>query len=359
MQSILAVVIVLGLLIAFHELGHFLVARMLGIGVKVFSIGFPPKLISFKKGQTQYRLSLLPLGGYVQLVGENREDDLPEGFTRDQSFMLRPAWHRMLVVAAGPVFNFILAMLIYWGVFWSQGMLEVLPIVGEVRDDSPAMEAGLQQGDHVVAINGQEIDYWRQLASIIGQSEGQTLSLTVDRDGAIRSINVSPKLSVHKNIFGEEIKTPLIGITASGQTKTIPLGGASAAWEAVVQTWHIIKLTGQSFMKIIERVIPLETVGGPILIVQMVSEQANQGLANLLALTALISINLGLINLLPIPVLDGGHILFFGVESVTGRPVPERIQELTTKIGLALLIMLMLLATYNDLQRHFPWLSFY
>jgi len=359
MQSILAVVVVLGLLIAFHELGHFLVARMLGIGVKVFSIGFPPKLLSFKRGQTHYRLSLLPLGGYVQLVGESREDDLPEGFTLKQSFMHRPAWQRMLVVAAGPVFNFILAMLIYWGVFWAQGMVEMLPVIGEVRDGSPAMEAGLQEGDRVLAIDGQKVDYWRELSSIVSDSEGETLTLTLQRDGQTLEKQVRPKLTVHKNLFGEEIKTPLIGVLAAGKTTTIPLGGGSAAVEAVVQTWEIIKLTGQSFMKIVERVIPLDTVGGPILIVQMVSEQANQGMANLLALTALISINLGLINLLPIPVLDGGHILFFGIESVSGRRVPERIQELTTKLGLALLIMLMILATYNDLQRHFPWLSFY
>ncbi len=359
MQSVFAVLLVLGLLIAFHELGHFLVARLFGIGVKVFSLGFPPKLLAFQWGQTQYRLSLLPLGGYVQLVGESKGDDVPEGFTREQSFMLRPAWQRMLVVVAGPLFNFFLAWFIYWGVFWAQGAVEMLPVVGEIRQDSPAMTAGVREGDRILAIDGKETRYWREMAAVIGASEGQTLVLTVQRDGATLDIPVEPQLSVHKNLFGEEIKTPLIGVTSAGETVTIPLGGGSAAKEAVVQTWEIIKLTGQGFLKIIERVIPLDNVGGPILIVQMVHEQASRGFTNLLVLTALISINLGLINLLPIPVLDGGHILFYSIESVSGRPVPERIQELTTKAGLVFLIMLMVLATYNDLQRHFPWLSFY
>ena len=359
MQSAIAVIIVLGLLIAFHEFGHFIVARLLGIGVKVFSLGFPPKLLAFKWGQTQYRLSLLPLGGYVQLVGESNVEDLPEGFTLRQSFMHRPAWHRMLVVAAGPVFNFILAWFIYWGVFWSQGMIEVLPVIGEVRDASPAMEAGIRPGDRVLAIDNQEVDTWDTLASIIRDSEGKSLNIDVARGDTTVTISVRPELTVHKNIFGEEIKTPLIGITSSQDTRIVPLDGGSAAGEALAKTWWVIKLTGQSFMKIIERVIPFESVGGPILIVQMVHEQASQGLVNLLALTALISINLGLINLLPIPVLDGGHILFFGIETIARRPVPARLQELTTKIGLALLITLMILATYNDLQRHFPWLSIY
>lgn len=358
MQSVLAVVLVLGLLIAFHELGHFLVARALGIGVKTFSLGFPPKIFSFKWGQTRYQLSLLPLGGYVSLVGETREEDLPEGFTIDQSFMHRPAWHRMLVVAAGPVFNFILAVLIYWGVFWAQGAIEMLPVIGDVRDASPAMEAGLETGDQVTAIDGQPVNFWRDLSSIIQASEGKTLTLTVKRGDETFTREVQPELTVHKNIFGEDIKTPLIGITSKGDTTTIPLGAGSAFTEAFVQFWQIVKLTGQGVQKIIERVIPLNTVGGPILIVQMVSEQASQGFVNLLALTALISINLGLINLLPIPVLDGGHILFFGIEAIFRRPVPEKIQDLTTKIGLALLITLMILATYNDLARNFPWLSF-
>lgn len=360
MQTLLAVVVVLGLLIAFHELGHFLVARLLGIGVKVFSIGFPPKLLSFQRGQTQYRLSLLPLGGYVQLVGESKADEIPEGFTLEQSFMNRPAWQRMLVVAAGPVFNIILALFIYWGLFWSQGLYETLPVIGKVTDDSPALEAGLQEGDRVLSIDGRNIETWSELADTVGASEGKELHLEVQRGRETLPVEVSPRLQVTKSIFGEEIKRYLLGIASSPKdVRHIPVGPLESARAAVLKTWDTTKIIGLSFMKIIERVIPLESVGGPILIVQMVSQQASQGLSSLLALTALISINLGLLNLLPIPVLDGGHILFYGLETIAGRPIPERIQELTTKAGLAFLIILMVLATYNDLQRHFPWLSVY
>ncbi len=351
--SAAAIALVLGMLICFHELGHFLVARAMGVGVPVFSFGFGPVLAKFRTRNTEYRLSAVPLGGFVQLVGEQEGDEPPEGYTEKHMFNKRPAWQRMLVVAAGPVFNFVLALLIYWGLFMAHGQTELLPVIGEVDDNSPAQAAGLQSGDQILSINAQNIEYWRNLAAVIHNSEGETLQLRVERGGQILPMQVTPELRVHKNLFGEDVKTPLIGIRPAQEEVTIPLNLAQAFTAGVQQTWSIISLTFQGIIKLIERVVPLETVGGPIMIAELVHKQTREGLTHVLALTALISVNLGLLNLMPIPVLDGGHILFFGIEAVTRRPVNRRVQEVTTKIGLALLITLMALAVYNDIVRIF------
>jgi regulator of sigma E protease len=350
-QSTIAIILVLGGLIFFHELGHFLVARFFKIGVSTFSLGFGPRIAGASWGKTDYRVSAVPLGGYVHLVGESPEAELPEGFEDQESFSQRPPWQRMLVVAAGPVFNFLLALIIYWGIFWAQGQQAILPEIGEVQPKSPAYEAGIKPGDKVVSINGDKIDYWSQMAERIRTSQNAPLNLKVSRDKKLLTIEVQPELQTRKNIFGEEVKVPMLGITAAGTTVNIHLGPLQAAGAAVNQTWKLIKLTVEGIVKLVERIIPLETIGGPIMIAQLVSEQAQQSVVSVLALAALISINLGLLNLLPIPVLDGGHIIFFAIETVLGRPLSPKWQQLTMKIGLSLLILLMALAVYNDLQR--------
>jgi regulator of sigma E protease len=353
MISTIAIVLVLGILIFFHELGHFLMARLMRIGVSTFSLGFGPKLWGFTSGKTQYRLSAVPLGGYVKLVGESRDTPVPEGFVEEESFILRPPWQRMIVVAAGPIFNFILAWMIYFGLFWAMGQAEILPTIGTIVDGSPAQEAGIRQGDRITDVGGSRIRNWTELATTIRTSEGEELRFTLERDGSRMTLEVKPRVDVQKNIFGEEIKVPLIGISPAGDMVYTPLGPFDAAGAGLVQTWELIKLTVQGIVKLVERIIPLDTIGGPIMIAQLVSEQAHRGLADVLALTALISINLGLLNLLPIPVLDGGHILFYAIESVTGRPLSEKWQQITIRIGLALLFALMALAVYNDLARVF------
>ncbi len=352
-ESAVAIILVLGLLIFFHELGHFIVARLLGIGVSVFSLGFGPRLWGFARGKTEYRLSAVPLGGYVSLVGEAEGEDLPEGFSPGESFAARPPLQRILVVAAGPVFNFLLAWFIYWGLFWAHGQIEVIPEVGEIADNSPAQEAGIQPGDRITRINGQEVLYWDSLVEIIRDSSRDTLHLTIRRDAQQLELDVRPEMATRKNIFGEEIKSPQLGIVASGQTVSIQLGPLGAAYQGALQTWELLSLTVQGIVKLIERIIPLNTIGGPIMIAQLVSQQTSEGLVNLLALTALISINLGLINLLPIPVLDGGHIVFYTAELITGRPLNERMRLTATRIGIALLLALMALAVFNDLLRIF------
>ncbi len=353
MQGAIAVVLVLGVLIAFHELGHFLVARLLGIGVRTFSLGFGPKLFGIKRGPTSYQLSAVPLGGYVQLVGEAAEDDLPEGFGVQHSFALRPPLHRMLVIAAGPVFNFVLAWVVLFGIYAVQGKTELATVVGTVQENSAAAEAGIRPGDRIAAIDGVTTHFWNEMTEVIGSNTGSPMDVTIVRDGAETHIRVTPRMAERRSIFGETITTPMLGVGSAGEIETLPLSLGGAVIEGARDTWNYIVLTLKALWKIVVRVIPLDTVGGPIMIAQLVSQGAEQGIVSVLMLTAIISVNLGLINLFPIPVLDGGHILFCSLEMLFGRPVPLKWQAMTTRMGIVLLVFLMGMAIFNDLLRIF------
>jgi regulator of sigma E protease len=351
MTGAIAVILVLGGLIFFHELGHFVFARLFGVGVKVFALGFGPRIAGVKRGKTDYRLAAVPLGGYVAMVGEGPGEELPEGFTREESFATKPAWQRMIIVAAGPISNFLLAFLIFWLLLTVWGRTELAPVIGGVQEDSPAAEAGIEPGDRIVSIDGEEVVFWKDMSEIISASDGETLNVTVKRDGEMETVMVTPEKRTWTNIFGEEKKRFMFGVVAAQETVSVEMDAGSAFVGAFQQTWEVVVLTVQGVKKMIEQVIPLDQLGGPIMIAQIVSEGAKQGVAAVLALAALISVNLGLLNLLPIPVLDGGHILFFAIESITGRPVSERVQGWTIRIGLALLLALMGFAIYNDIQR--------
>jgi len=351
MTWIVDFILVLGGLIFFHELGHFLAARMLGIGVKTFSLGFGPKLAGFSWGATNYRLSLVPLGGYVSLAGEERDMTEDGGFSKEELFMNRPPWHRMIVVAAGPLFNFLLAWIIFWGIIISNGQMGLAPTVGQLQPNSPAMHAGLEAGDNVLSIEGQKIIFWADLAETIQTSQSDTLDFVVERDGQTKEISIKPQVQELKNIFGETIRRPVVGIVASGDSKTIEMSGIDGAVAAAEQTWDVTKLICTSIVKMVERVVPMDSIGGPIMIAQAIKQQSERGLLELLHFTAFISINLGLLNLLPIPVLDGGHLLFFSLETVLRKPLNERLQAAATRMGLLLLLCLMAFAIFNDIVR--------
>lgn len=366
LTTVVAVIVVLGGLIFFHELGHFSVARVLGMGVSTFSLGFGPKLLRHTWGKTEYALSLVPLGGYVALVGESDPAEIPEGFTKEESFALRPAWQRFLVVAAGPVANILLAWLLCWVLALGWGTPVPLPQVGGVVKDSPADKAGLLPGDTVLEVDGIAVESWRAMADVIAASNGRPLQLLLSRPEATAEgrkgaeeeprtvairVELTPQRSVRKTIFGEDEEAWLIGISSSGAVRLVEHGITDAASAALRQTLEMLDLTWKSFVKLAERVVPLDQVGGPIMIMQMVGQQANEGLAGLLMLTALISVNLGILNLLPIPVLDGGTLVFCVIEMCFRRPVHEKVQVYATRMGLALLVLLMLLATYNDVWR--------
>jgi regulator of sigma E protease len=347
-------VAVIGVLIFIHELGHFLVARIFGMGVRVFCLGFGPKLIGFTVGQTEYRVAAVPLGGYVQLVAQDSEDDeTTEGFPPETWFSRRPSWQRMLVVAAGPLFNLVLAWFLYSSLFLAHGRFETPAVIGQVNASSAAERAGLQSGDEISEVNGAPVQYFRELQAMVEASSGKFLELTVRRGGERLSIGVTPDMVSRKNIFGEDVSRPLLGVSSTKEQINIPLGAWQSITEGLRQTWEVTSLTGQVFWKLVVGVVPMSSVGGPIMIAEMVGKQSEQGLSHLATLTAMISVNLAILNLLPIPVLDGGHILFFFLETVFRRKLPEKVRAATTKAGFALLMALMVLATANDIIRIF------
>ncbi|WFS63747.1 RIP metalloprotease RseP [Pseudodesulfovibrio thermohalotolerans] len=346
--STIAIVLVLGGLIFFHELGHFVVARIFGMGVKAFSLGFGPKLAGFTSGKTDYKISIIPLGGYVALAGEQGEEE--SDFPDDQLFQNRPAWQRLCVVAAGPFFNFLLAFLIYWFLALAQGQAVMLPVVGGVLPDSPAAEAGFVKDDVITAIDGVPVNSWTQMVETIRAAEGKPLKVVVDRTGETLSLTVTPQVNTFKNLFGEDVTVPMVGINQAGQMRYEPIDGLGI-WPALAHTWYMSEVVVKGFLSIIERLIPVESVGGPIMLAQMVHQSAQNGFFDLLGMMALISINLAIINLLPIPVLDGGHILFFGLEIVFRRPLSERWKAMSMRVGLLVLLLLMSLAIFNDVRR--------
>ena len=350
--NIFAFIVVLGVLVFFHELGHFLVARLFGVGVEKFSLGFGPRIFGKKVGITDYRVSAIPLGGYVKMVGEDPTSELdPENIPL--SFTHKHVFKRMLIVAAGPFFNFLLAALVFFGIFIISGTYILKPTIGKVETGTPAHQAGLQEGDFIRAIDGIAIASWEDMAQIITESNGRTLTFSVERAGERIDRPITPISRITKNIFGEDVGRYIIGIASAGDIENQDMGLLEAFTESIVQTYQISKLTIVSVVKIIQGSISSKNLGGPIMIAELAGQQARQGAASLVFFIALLSINLAIINFLPIPVLDGGHILFFLIEALTGKPVNTRMREIAQQAGIFILIMLMIFVFYNDITRIF------
>jgi len=352
MDMVIGLVIVLGVLIFFHELGHFLVARAFGVGVEKFSLGFGPRVIGKRFERTEYLISAFPLGGYVKLVGEDPDEEVAEN-DLPYSFYHKPVLQRAMIVAAGPVFNFLLAVIIFFALFSTSGRIIVKPVIGEVRAGSPAQKAGILPEDTILSVNGRPVRTWTMLSDMISKSMGKPLSLVVLRGKDRLTFVVTPSKTRLPDIFGELHERYVIGVTAAGRTETMPMGPLAALLESFVQTWVVIKLTILSIVKMIQGVVSVKTLGGPIMIAQMAGQQVEAGVVHLLAFIALVSVNLGILNLLPVPVLDGGHILFFIIEGFTGRPVSMQVREKAQQVGMALLIILMVFVFYNDIMRIF------
>ena len=349
--TIASTIIVLGILVFVHELGHFVFAKKLGVGVLTFSLGFGPRLVGRKMGETEYQISVFPLGGFVKLVGENPGEEIKEE-DRGRSFSAQPVWKRFLIVSAGPFFNFLLAI-----VFFSTINIFGVPYfpskIGDISPESPAAQAGLKKGDLIVSIDGEAVSKWDDLSRIIRSSQGKELQLKIKRDSETLDLKVTPKSSTQKNLFGEEVQIFVIGITPTDELLVQKVGPFEAIGKGLSQTWFGIKLTVVSIIKVIERVIPAKTIGGPIMIAQLAGEQAKRGIISLILFTAILSINLGVINLFPIPVLDGGHFVFLALEAILRKPISIKKMEIAQQVGLILIILLMLFAFYNDLLRVF------
>ncbi|WP_373500132.1 RIP metalloprotease RseP [Desulfococcus sp.] len=350
--SIFAFIIVLGVLVFFHELGHFLVARLCGVGVEVFSLGFGPRLVGKTVGRTDYRISGIPLGGFVKMVGEEPDADIDPADI-PFSFTHKSVFKRIIIVAAGPMFNLVLAVLIFFGIFVISGSYVLEPVVGVINTGTPAQASGLREGDRITVIDGRAIATWDEMADAIMKSEGRELTMTFKRGEEARTVRVIPQTTVMKNLFGEDTERYVIGIASAGvvHRKDMTLGQAFV--ESFAKTYEISYLTVLSIVKLIQGVVSTKTLGGPIMIAQMAGEQAREGAANLVFFIALLSINLAVLNFLPIPVLDGGHLLFFLIEAVMGKPVNRRVREVAQQAGIFVLLLLMIFVFYNDISRIF------
>jgi regulator of sigma E protease len=443
---VLRFIVVIGVLILVHELGHFAVARLTGVGVERFSIGFGPVLMRWRGKETEYCLSLIPMGGYVKMMGEENPmeggDALP--YDSAKAFALKPLWARFLIVFAGPGMNFVLAMLIFTVVFatfgrpvwpaavgrvaegspaaaaglktgdvvedvngrpvkywedlertladsggrpitmrvkrgageetvtvtprrkaitdpifgerreaWDSGAgPQLVPQISSVLPDSPAQRAGLQAGDVVLAVGGQPVFTPEDLVEAIRTRPGQPLPITVERNGQRLSVTVMPRAVTEKAPTGQEITVGKID--AGIATKSVrfePYGPIAAVEHGVVRTWDVTVLTLKGLWKLVSRQIDSSNIGGPIQIATEAGRQAKEGLGPLAIFTAFISVNLAVLNLLPVPMLDGGHLLFFAIEAVLGRPLSLKKREAAQQLGFVLLMILMVYAFYNDLMR--------
>lgn len=350
LTTILATVAVLGVLIFVHEFGHFLVAKLLRVRVEVFSLGFPPKLISKQIGETDYRISVVPLGGYVKLLGENPHDEVPPELL-PYSFLHRPLWQRTSIVLAGPAFNFFFAVISLFLVFAFAGLPYMPTEIGRVVADSPAERAGLQAGDTIIEVDGTPVQRWEELSSQIRSYEGQPLTFTVQRDDQQLKFRLTPEKKEGLNIFGQKVEAYQIGVGSSERLATEEVGTFQAMQEGLFYSIRIAALTVQSIYKLIAREISTDTLGGPIMIAQVAGKQAEMGLTNLIQFMAVLSVNLTLLNLLPIPVLDGGHLFFFFLEAVRGKPLALKHREMAQALGMVLILTLMVLVFYQDIMR--------
>ena len=342
--------ILLGVLVFVHELGHFLVAKRLGIRVLKFSLGFGPTIAGKKRGETEYVVSAIPLGGYVKLYGEDPNEGVPDA-DRQRSFSGRPVLQRLATVVAGPAMNLVLAFVVFS--FLSLfGMPVHQAVVGQVSLGMPAANAGLQPGDRILAIDGAAIESWEGMAERIAASRGRTLRLTAARGGQQVELDVTPEMKEVQGPLGDSASKYVIGIVSAQEIAV----RHNPVWEA---PWIGLQMTGKTTWLTFEflgrlilgEVNPRQALGGPIAIADMAGKAARAGFLNFVFLLAVLSVNLAVLNLLPIPILDGGHVLFFAIEAVRGRPVSVKHREVAQQIGLALLLLLMAFVFYNDIAR--------
>ncbi|HEY9552031.1 RIP metalloprotease RseP [Allosphingosinicella sp.] len=349
---------VLTALVFVHELGHYLVARWNGVRVEVFSIGFGPELFGWNdKAGTRWKFSLIPLGGYVKMFGDANAASMPAEGSESMSeaeravaFPHKRLGQRAAIVAAGPIANFIFAIVVLAGLFSIVGQPFTPAVIGEVIEGSAADAAGFQPGDEVIAVDGRAVARFEELQRIVVLRPEETINFTVLRDGAEIRLQATLARVVRTNHLGEEHEVGQLGISRSG-TGFIRHDPLTSVWQAARETFSIIDQTFTALGQIVRGERGTDELGGPIRIADMSGQAAEMGIATLIYFAAVLSINLGLINLFPVPMLDGGHLLFYAIEAVRGRPLGERAQEYGFRIGLALVLTLMVFVTWNDLLR--------
>ena len=359
---------VLTIVVFFHELGHFLMARLCGIKVLVFSIGFGPEIAGFNdRYGTRWKISAVPLGGYVKFFGDDNAASVPDqaaaasmsSADRKDSFMFQPVPSRAAVVAAGPIANFVLAIAIFAAIFMTVGKQTTSARVDTVQPASAAEAAGFKPGDLVTAINGEKIESFSDMQRIVSISANETLSIDVDRGGAPVTLKAIPQLKELKDNFGNVHRLGVLGISRSmspGDIKTEKAGPLRAIVMGAQETWFVVDRTLAYIGGVFVGREAADQLGGPIRIAQVSGQVATAGFTALIHLTAVLSVSIGLLNLFPIPLLDGGHLLFYAAEVLRGRPLSEKSQEYGFRVGLVLVLMLMVFAFYNDFHQ-VPWLK--
>jgi regulator of sigma E protease len=351
--------IVLTVVVFIHELGHFLVGRWCGVGVNAFSIGFGPEIVGFTdKHGTRWKLSAIPLG--VKFAGDSNGASVPDPETLSQmsaaeravSFHHKSVWRRAAIVAAGPIANFLLAIAIFAGIVYVSGRHILAPRVEAIQAGSAAERAGFQPGDLVVSINGRTISSFTEMQRIVSASADDTLSVVIDRNGRQVTLTAVPDLKEQETPFGKQ-RIGLLGLQASRAPEDLAhvrYGILESVKLGAVETWYVIDRTFTYIGRLVMGRESADQLSGPIRIAQVSGQVANLGgTSGLVSLVAVLSVSIGLINLFPIPLLDGGHLLFYAIEALRGRPLSDRAQEIGFRIGLAIVVMLMLFATWNDL----------
>lgn len=347
---LLPFVVVLGIMIFFHELGHFLVAKYFNVKVLKFALGFGPKIVGRQVGETEYSIRYFPLGGFVKMLGEDEETEELSPEDEARSFSNKHPLKRMAIAGAGPVFNLVLAFFLYWGLFFFSGTYVSSTEIGQVTPGSPASRAGLLKGDIIRSVQGKAIEDWFEIKEIVSDKAGVPIQVTVERGDELVTLTVVPEASKQK-MFGQEIKVALIGVVSSGEFTKKEFGLLGAMQEAAIETWNWIVRLCKFIVKLFTGDLSIKMLGGPITIGQMTGQAAQVSLLALIQLMAIISINLGILNLFPIPILDGGLIIFLFVEILLGKPISIKKRELAQKVGLSLLIILMAIVFYNDIAR--------
>ena len=351
---------VLTIVVFFHELGHFLVARWCGVKVLAFSIGFGPEIVGFNdRYGTRWKIAAIPLGGYVKFLGDDNAASVPDheaaaAMSEEEkavSFVHKPVGPRAAVVVAGPIANFVLAVAIFAGIFMVVGKQTTSARVDTVQPASAAQAAGFKPGDLVVAINGEKIDSFSDMQRIVSVSAGEPLNIEVERGGVHVTLKATPQLKEIKDNFGNKHRLGVLGISRSmapGDIKTQKVGPLQAVVMGAQETWFVVDRTLAYIGGVFTGREDADQLGGPIRIAQ-VSGQVCHTFPACMHLTAVLSVSIGLLNLFPIPLLDGGHLLFYAIEAIRGRPLSERAQEVGFRIGLAIVVMLMIFATFNDI----------
>ncbi len=361
LHNLFAFIFIISIIVFIHEFGHYFIAKICGVKIEQFSIGFGKEIFGFNdKSGTRWKFCLLPFGGYVKMFGDKNPASITDKqiietmaeAEKKQSFYFQNVWKRIAIVAAGPIANFLLCILLLTVIFKIQGLSKVLPIINEVVEQSAAQKAGVLVGDKILQINNNKVGDFNQIRQIIFENGERELDFKLQRTDEILNIKVKPEIKLSKNIFGEDQKTPIIGVLAN-QIEYQKLSFAQSCIQGGVETYNLSIAVSKGIWQLITGQRSIKELSGPVKIAQYSGKSMQAGVMVVLWFMAMISVNLGVANLLPIPVLDGGHLFYYLIEAIKGKPLSQKVQNIGFQLGFAMLLTLMIFTTYNDIYSLF------